>query len=56
MKNTWTEKIERLEAEKTELLEVLEQLADNKGTAYWTPEETRQIARAAVAKTKRKEP
>ena len=39
-----------------ELLEALKQLADDKGSAYWTPSETRQIARAAIAKAERGKP
>ena len=50
------EEIDRLKAEKAELVEALKQLADDKGSAYWTPEETRQIAHAAIAKAERKEP
>ena len=50
MENEWTKEIDRLRAENEDLLEALEQLADDKGAAYWTPEETRQIARAAIAK------
>jgi regulator of replication initiation timing len=39
---------DKLTAENERLREALEQLADDKGSAYWTSQEVRQIARAAL--------
>jgi hypothetical protein len=40
--------IRTLENKLTRIREALEQLADDKGSAYWTPEEVRKIARNAL--------
>ena len=42
------ERIKKLEASNRKLREAVEQLADDKGDAYWTKEEVIKIAKAAL--------
>jgi hypothetical protein len=42
------DELTRIHAVLEEMREALEQLADDKGSAYWTPEEVRKIARNAL--------